>query len=132
MLNTRGVTPSKYHTWFTYKRCQVSTLGRSDLSPKNHPWYSLEITWLIDPSDGLNLMCNIESFFFKSFSFYLFKSFSFYQMIFKLSLELKLYLHLEFDLDLQFEYQLCAKYTPQLNDLVLFTCHASRSIQNQT
>ena len=55
-------------------------LGRSDLSPKSYPWYSLKITWLIDPSDGLNLMSNLD-FFFKTFSFYLFKSFSFYQMI---------------------------------------------------
>jgi hypothetical protein len=61
-------------------RWQAPTLGRSDLSPKNHSWYLLEITLLIDPSDGLNLMSNLESFF-KSFSFYLFKSFSFYQMI---------------------------------------------------
>ena len=45
---------------------------------KNHSWHSLEITWLIDTSDGLNLISNHESFF-KSFSFYLFKSFSFYQ-----------------------------------------------------
>ena len=52
----------------TYRR-QAPTLGRSDLSPKNHSWYSLEITWLIDPSDGLNLMSNLD-FFFKSFSFY--------------------------------------------------------------
>ena len=66
---------SPTHWW------QAPTLGRSDLSPKNHPWYSLEMTWLIDPSDGLNLMSNLDSFF-KSFSFYLFKSFSFYQMIF--------------------------------------------------
>ena len=63
----------------THRR-QAPTLGRSDLSPKNHPWYSLEMTWLIDQSKGLKLMSNIESFF-KSFSFYLFKSFSFYQMI---------------------------------------------------
>ena len=61
-------------------RRQAPTLGRSDLFPKNHSWYSLEIAWLIDPSDGLNLMSNIDSFF-KSFYFYLFKSFSFYQMI---------------------------------------------------
>ena len=47
---------------------------------KNHSWHSLEITWLIDTSDGLNLMSNLDSFF-KSFSFYLFKSFSFYQII---------------------------------------------------
>ena len=47
---------------------------------KNHCWHSLEITWLIDPSDGLNLMSNLDSFF-KSFSFFLFKFFSFYQMI---------------------------------------------------
>ena len=59
-------------------RWQAPILGRSDISPKNHSWYSLEITWLIDPSDGLSLMCNLESFFFKSFYFYLFKSFSFY------------------------------------------------------
>ena len=57
----------------TYRR-QAPTLGRSDLSPKNHSWYSFEITWLIDPSDGLNLMSNLDSLF-KSFSFYLFKSF---------------------------------------------------------
>ena len=44
---------------------KAPTLGRSD--------HSLEITWLIDPSDGLNLMSNLDSFF---------KSFSFYQMIF--------------------------------------------------
>ena len=43
-------------------------IGRSDLSPKNHSWYLLEIAWLIDPSDGLNLMSNLDSFF-KSFSF---------------------------------------------------------------
>ena len=48
------------------------------------------------------------------------------------SLEFKLHLHLKFDLDLHLEYQMCAKYTPQLNDLVLFACHASRSSQNQT
>jgi len=30
---------------------------------KNHSWYSLEMTWLIDPSDGLNLMSNLDSFF---------------------------------------------------------------------
>ena len=64
----------------THRR-QAPILGRSDLSPKNHSWHSLEITWLIDPSDGLNLMSNLNSFF-KSFSFYLFKSFSFYQIIF--------------------------------------------------
>ena len=46
-----------------------------------------------------------------------------------MSLELKLHVHLEFDLDLQLEYQICAKYTPQSNDLALFACHASRSIQ---
>ena len=63
----------------THRR-QAPILGRSDLSPKNHSWYSLEITWLIDPSDGLNLMSNHESFS-KPFSFYLFKSFSFYQMV---------------------------------------------------
>ena len=63
----------------THRR-QAPTLGRSDLSPKNHPWYSLEMTWLINPSDELNLMSNLNSFF-KSFSFYLFKFFSFYQMI---------------------------------------------------
>ena len=62
-------------------RQQAPTLGRSDLFSKNHSWYSLEIAWLIDPSDGLNLMSNDDSFF-KSFSFYLFKSFSFYQNIF--------------------------------------------------
>jgi hypothetical protein len=61
-------------------RQQAPTLGKSDLSPKNYSWHSLEITWLIDPSDGLSLMSNYESFF-KSFSFYLFKSFSFYQRI---------------------------------------------------
>jgi hypothetical protein len=44
------------------------------------PFLTLEMTWLIDPSDGLNLMNNLQSFF-KSFSFYLFKFFSFYQMI---------------------------------------------------
>ena len=55
-------------------------IGRSDLSPKNHSWYSLEITRLIDPNDGLNLMSNLESFL-MSFSFYLFNSFSFYQNI---------------------------------------------------
>ena len=63
----------------TYRR-QAPTLGRSDLSPKNHSWHSLEKNLLIDPSDGFNLMSNLDSFF-KSFSFYLFKSFSFYQMI---------------------------------------------------
>ena len=63
----------------THRR-QAPTLGRSDLSPKNHSWYSLEMAWLIDPSDGLILMSNLHSFF-KSFSFYLFKSFSFYQII---------------------------------------------------
>ena len=78
---------------------QAPTLGRSDLFPKNHSWYSLEIAWLIDPSDRLNLMSNLDSFF-KSFSFYMFKSFSFYQMILQSYLELKLHLHLEFDLDL--------------------------------
>ena len=56
-------------------------IGRSDLSPKNHYWHPLEMTWLIDPSDGLNLMSNHESFF-KYFSFYLFKSLFFNQMIF--------------------------------------------------
>ena len=61
-------------------RRQAPTLGRSDLFLKNHSWYSLEIAWLIDPSDGLNLMSNLYSFF-KSFSFYLFKPFYFYQMI---------------------------------------------------
>ena len=55
-------------------------IGRSDLSPKNHSWHLLELHWLIDSSDGLNMMSNHESFF-KSFYFYLFKSFSFYQMI---------------------------------------------------
>ena len=54
--------------------------GRSDISPKNHSWYSLEMTWLIDPSDGLILMSKLDSFF-KSFSFFLFKFFSFYQKI---------------------------------------------------
>ena len=51
---------------------------------------------------------------------------------FQLSLELKLYLYLEFDLDLQLEYQMCAKYTPQSNDLVLIACNTSRLYQNQT
>jgi hypothetical protein len=50
-------------------RWQAPTLGRSDLSPKNHPWYSFEMTWLIDPIDGLNLTSNLDSFF-ESFSFY--------------------------------------------------------------
>ena len=54
-------------------RRQAPILGRSDLSSKNHSWHSLEITWLIDPSDELNLMSNLDSFF---------KSFPFYQMIF--------------------------------------------------
>ena len=40
------------------------------------------------------------------------------------ALELKLHLHLELGLNLQFEYQICAKYTPQSNVLVLFACHA--------
>ena len=62
-------------------------------------------------------MSNHESFF-KSFSFYLFKSF-FLPNDLQLSLELKLHLQLEFDLDLQLEYQMCAKYTPQSNGLVL-------------
>jgi hypothetical protein len=52
----------------THRR-QAPKLGRSDLSPKNHSWHSLEITWLIDRSDELNLMCNLDSFF-ESFSFY--------------------------------------------------------------
>ena len=56
----------------THRR-QAPTLGRSDLSPKNHSWHSLEMTWLIDLRDRLNLMSNHETFF---------KSFSFYQMIF--------------------------------------------------
>ena len=47
-------------------------IGRSDLSPKNHSWHSHEMSWLIDPCDGLILMSNLKSFF---------KSFSFYQMI---------------------------------------------------
>ena len=34
----------------THRR-QVPILGRSDISPKNHPWYSLKITCLIDPSE---------------------------------------------------------------------------------
>ena len=55
----------------THRR-QAHTLGRSDLSPMNHSWHSLEMTWLIDPRDRLNLMSNHETFF---------KSFSFYQMI---------------------------------------------------
>jgi len=55
-------------------------IGRSDLSLKNHSWHSLELLWLIDSSDGLNMM-NIHEFFFKSFSFFLFKPFSIYQMI---------------------------------------------------
>ena len=70
----------------THRR-QAPILGRSDLFPKNHSWYSLEIAWLINPSDGLNLMSNLDSLF-KSFSFYLFKSFSFYQMIFNHHLNL--------------------------------------------
>ena len=45
-------------------------IGRSDLSLKNNSWHSLEISWLIDPSEWLNLMSNLESFF-KSFCFYL-------------------------------------------------------------
>ena len=63
----------------THRR-QAPTLGRSDLSLKNHSWHSLEMFWLIDPSEGLNLMSNLNSFF-KSFSFYLFKSISFNQKI---------------------------------------------------
>jgi hypothetical protein len=86
-------------------------IGRSDLSPKNHSWHLLEIYWLIDSSERLNLRSNHDSYF-KSFSFYLFKSFYFYQNDFQLSLELKLRLHLEFNLDLPIEYQMCAKYTP--------------------
>ena len=82
----------------THRR-QAPTLREKWPFSKNHSWYSLEMTWLIDPSNGLNLMSNLDSFF-KSFSFYLFKSFSFYQMILQSYLELKLHLHLEFDLDL--------------------------------
>jgi hypothetical protein len=59
---------------------QAPTLERSDISPKNHSWPSLKMNLLIDPSNGLNLMSNLESFI-KFFSFYLFKSFSFYQII---------------------------------------------------
>jgi hypothetical protein len=79
-------------------RQQAPTLGRSDLSPKNHFWYSLEINFLIDTSDGLNLMNNLESFFSPFLSTCL--SLFFLPNDFQLSLELKLYLHLEFDLDL--------------------------------
>jgi hypothetical protein len=68
------------HLVYAHIGRQAPTVWRSDLSPKNHSWYSLELTWLIDPSDRLNLMSNLE-FFFNFFSFYLFKSFSFYQMI---------------------------------------------------
>ena len=42
-------------------RQQAPTLGRSDLSPKNHSWQSLEMN-LFDSSDGLNLMSNLETF----------------------------------------------------------------------
>ena len=60
-------------------RWQAPTLGRSDLFQE--PFLiSLEMTWLIDSSDGLNLVSNLDSFF-KSFSFFLFKSFCFNQMI---------------------------------------------------
>ena len=63
----------------THRR-KAPTLREKWPLSKNHSWHSLEITWLIDPSDELNLMSNLDSFF-KSFSLYLFKSFSFYQMI---------------------------------------------------
>ena len=63
----------------THRR-QAPTLGRSDLSPRIILDTHLKWLDLIDPSDGLNLMSDLDSFF-KSFSFYLFKSFSFYQMI---------------------------------------------------
>ena len=63
----------------THRR-QAPTLREKWPLSKNHSWYSLEMTWLIDPSYGLNLMSNLNSFF-KSFSFFLFKFFSFYQMI---------------------------------------------------
>jgi hypothetical protein len=49
---------------------QAPTLGRSDLSPKNHSSYSLKMNLLIDPSDRLDLMSNLE-FFFKFFFFLL-------------------------------------------------------------
>jgi hypothetical protein len=101
----------------THRR-QAPTQGRTDLSPKNHSWYSLEITWLIDPSDGLNLMSNLE-FFFKSFSFYLFKSFFLLNDL-QWSLELKLHLHLELGLDLQFEYQICVPSTLH-NQMALYS-----------
>jgi hypothetical protein len=54
---------------------EVTSLQRTILDT-NLKWHCL-----IDPSDGFNLMSNLESFF-KSFSFYLFKSFCFYQIIF--------------------------------------------------
>jgi hypothetical protein len=80
-------------------RWQAPTLGRSDLSPKNHSWYLLELTLLIDPSDGLHLMNNHKSLF-KSFSFYLFESFFFLPNDLQMSLELKHHLHSGFGLDL--------------------------------
>jgi hypothetical protein len=54
----------------------------------------------IDPSDGLDMMSNLEIFF-KSFSFFL-KRYNDY-------LNSNLSLHLELGLDLQLEYQMCTK-----------------------
>ena len=67
------------HLVYLQKAASPYTREKWPLS-KNHSWYSLKMTWMIDPSDGLNLVSNLDSFF-KSFYFFLFKSFSFYQMI---------------------------------------------------
>ena len=56
----------------THRR-QAPTLGRSDLSPRIIIDTHLKWICLIDPSDELDLMKNLDSFF---------KSFCFYQMIF--------------------------------------------------
>ena len=48
---------------------------------KNYFWHSLEITRLIDPSDGFNLMSNLDSFF-KFFISTCLSPFLSYQMIF--------------------------------------------------
>ena len=57
----------------THRR-QAPILGRSDLSPRIILDTHLKWLDLIDPSDGLNLMSDLDSFL-KSFSSYFFKSF---------------------------------------------------------
>jgi hypothetical protein len=113
----------------THRR-QAPTLGRSDLSPKNHSWHSLEIAWLIDPSDRLNLCETLNP----SLSYFLSTCLSpfFYQKIFNCQYNLNFI----FILSLVLIFNLSTKYAPSTlhNQMALysFLIMILWSIQNQT